>query len=819
MTLVFPRDCWPLVISLTTLLLSERVNAQPANEAVNSGSSKALAWILLSFQTGTLVLQPVVWAIEVLYVHGSVSTSRLPPFRSRPVRRGLIALIPLCWSFNFAAFLAKVLIDPMHTIPTCQNLSIDQDAAGIGARVALYLSGGLSTFMAGLGHFHSEPSGVLEFGLILWLSLFTALVNLVKSHLIASDPVNILLETAMLDAYISALSMTLAMKECVAEKWRVICTLLVQGSGIVTETVVISKIAQGQSIQRPGSDYAECRCFEMIWWGQINTCRGASPGFWLYLSLRTLSWFQEAWLALCHSGHYSQAKSARNDSNATQNTYNDVSPCVYDSVPATAFSHYIVPVFSFIGTCLSIEVFIRAHRQQDDAPLKSWGQTAQFIAALWTIYRWIQQIYQMFTIKRVINRRAVLDRCCTGSRVPVLGSTDALDPHLSIRKQILAQLRRLIRNHPFGNLPPRRRSDHARFCDFQEGWSKIELDFRQWPYATNDDKGLLLLDGARRGDITLVSDLLKEAAPVNFIDPGGCTPLWLAVHMDHFSIVSLLLEHGADPNVSDETRTTPLHIASERGHEEVAKRLIRKGANPCLTDLEGQTALHAAARHGQPKMVNLLILSGVDANIQDNKGRTGLHLLLRHGHDHMVDFFAGKCDPNVINRKGKTPLYLAARYERVDATRALLKYHPNSEISDIARGWTPLHVCARYDRPEVARLLLEYGCDSNVIAKEEKRTALHMAVNYGREKVVDHLLHYGAGLDAVDYKNRTALFFGAKDDRDATRKLLHKGARPDLGQTSMLHDLLVQYGATDNEAKHLISTADNKEILDVLQRT
>jgi ankyrin repeat protein len=86
-------------------------------------------------------------------------------------------------------------------------------------------------------------------------------------------------------------------------------------------------------------------------------------------------------------------------------------------------------------------------------------------------------------------------------------------------------------------------------------------------------------------------------------------------------------------------------------------------------------------------------------------------------------------------------------------------------------------------------------------------------VNYGREKVVDPLLDANCNLDVVDDKDRTALYFAAKDDRVCTRKLLKKGADTAKGDISMLRDLLVKYGKTNEEAEKMIRSKQNTEIL------
>jgi ankyrin repeat protein len=780
-------------------------------------SKKSLSQALIAFQVVTILAQVVLWAYEALYTSILTRSNRVLPVLSKSTRRGCVAIVPIFCILDFALYAIQILVEAYNASSSCY-LSVDNDATGIGIRAALYAFGGLSGIIAIMGHFHAEKSGALELGVILWFSVLVNIVNLVKSYFTASSPVTILLETVMLDAYISALSITLAMKECLAQKWRVISTVILQALGIILEAAAIGTISSLQSSQSPSPNHSECACFEMVWWGHISTCTGASPIFWLYFCIRTAAWLHEAWLAFCNMGQYSRAKKASSDDGKRgQNGDDNIPACVYDSIPATAFSSYILSLIDFLSASVSIEVSLKVYHRQDNALLRTWGQTAQLMAALWSVYCWTEQARRMFTVKSIERRRAILARCCIGSRIPALGSIESIDPKNPVWKAAVLWLSRAIHNHPFGTLPPRRLSDHARFCDTSIGWQKIELDFRQWPTASENDKGELLLAGAKQGDKTLVSSLLVESAPINTVDTDGYTALRLSINMDHFSITNMLLAAGADSNIPDLTKKTPLHVVSERGNEEAANMLLDNGAQLNLANIDGLTSLHYAARRGQAKLVNLLLLKGADPDAKDFKGRSALNLLLRHGHEGMVDFLASKANPNLFNGKGKTPLYIAARYEREDGAAALLKHGADPNITDFSRGYTPLHICARYSRPGVAELLLKSGCDSSVVAKHELRTALHLAATFGREKVVDHLIRFGTDLDAIDHHNRTALFYAAKDDRDATRKLLRKGAKVRIGESWMLQNLLTKYGISDEDAGRLIAEESNDRILEILE--
>lgn len=302
------------------------------------------------------------------------------------------------------------------------------------------------------------------------------------------------------------------------------------------------------------------------------------------------------------------------------------------------------------------------------------------------------------------------------------------------------------------------------------------LDHRQWRNESTDENGQMLLEGAKQGDLTRVSDLIQEEAPVDYADDEGRTALHVAADNNHFRIVSKLLESGAATNHQESTRMeTPLHIACRTGNEEIVADLLAHGASPNVPDaVDGWTPLHVATRHGNADIWKILIrhpINRANPNAQAKKGKTALHLLLRHGQAGVEDL-AGTSNPDAVDGKGKTALFLAARYEYLRGAMALLKKNANPNITTTVLNYTPLHACARWDRPGIAKLLLEHGCNTEIKEKREGRTALHLAANYGREEVVDHLLRAGVDLNAFDFHERTPLYYAAKDDRECTRKLL-----------------------------------------------
>ena len=104
---------------------------------------------------------------------------------------------------------------------------------------------------------------------------------------------------------------------------------------------------------------------------------------------------------------------------------------------------------------------------------------------------------------------------------------------------------------------------------------------------------------------------------------------------------------------------------------------------------------------------------------------------------------------------GNTPLHNAAYKGDVAEITALLE-KPDVKIDAVEkRGLTPLMLAAGHGHADAVKLLLEKGADPKLKSKDGA-TALHKASEAGNLTVVELLLKAGADPGAVDSKGRTA---------------------------------------------------------------
>ena len=114
----------------------------------------------------------------------------------------------------------------------------------------------------------------------------------------------------------------------------------------------------------------------------------------------------------------------------------------------------------------------------------------------------------------------------------------------------------------------------------------------------------------------------------------------------------------------------------------------------------GQTLLHVAYTRKNMKYIRVLTQqSTCNLNIQDDNEDTALHIAScsewNSAEKVQCILDSGRCDPNITNKHGHTPLHLATVNSQFDSIKTILnstKCNPNIQDDD---GDTALHKAAR----------------------------------------------------------------------------------------------------------------------------
>jgi ankyrin repeat protein len=280
-------------------------------------------------------------------------------------------------------------------------------------------------------------------------------------------------------------------------------------------------------------------------------------------------------------------------------------------------------------------------------------------------------------------------------------------------------------------------------------------------------------------------------------------PLYLACSFGREAIVKVLIDHGASHHQLRDKSVGCLQAAASRGFAGVAKLLVAKDHSllearlPC-------SALYSASSYGSHKVVEALLELGADPD-PGQSGTGGPDDLDSNWNPLVIACYSSyakvvelllryKANPNCIGPHGvDTPLWYAAVYDPdPECVRMLLEHgaDPNHELLS-----PPLIIeleSSRNDENailEVCRVLRTVGEQPIDVQAAEPlgRTALMRTAYRGRMDLLRWLLDNGADVNALDSYEECALHFAAEAGQvEAARELVRRGARLDIGRSSVL---------------------------------
>ncbi|GFO06809.1 ankyrin repeat-containing domain [Plakobranchus ocellatus] len=176
------------------------------------------------------------------------------------------------------------------------------------------------------------------------------------------------------------------------------------------------------------------------------------------------------------------------------------------------------------------------------------------------------------------------------------------------------------------------------------------------------------------------------ASQYNQFSRYGMTPLMLAAEKCNAKSVKILLKLGADPKMANLTGDTALHWATDT---EMTCLLIQAGADLEARGRFGRTPLLKAACTGNTDVINELKKYGAVMTAVDDEGNSALHMMVGRIDESVEEtfrIFAFQC--NQSNKKGMTPLMLAAKKCHTKAVRILLKLGADPHIVNY-KSWQP----------------------------------------------------------------------------------------------------------------------------------
>jgi ankyrin repeat protein len=297
------------------------------------------------------------------------------------------------------------------------------------------------------------------------------------------------------------------------------------------------------------------------------------------------------------------------------------------------------------------------------------------------------------------------------------------------------------------------------------------------------------------------TDLVDKTVASGKYDINACyngltTPLQLAISLRKTKMVKHLLEPpmNADPTKRDAFGKSALLLAVsmyEMKEEIIDLLLEHDKVNVDDVDEDGETALHLAVWNSNVDVFQKLLEKGANPNIFDKKGWSPLHVAAgeKNGNE-IMDLLLAHSKVNVddVDGKGQTALHIAAYESNVNVVKSLINKGANLNAVDKS-GDSPLHVAAkeRHGIP-IIDLLLEAqkvkGMGDINDRNKQGRTALHYAAAYSNEITAEHLIKKGSNVNCRTNIGDTPLHYAVlgADDMKIIDLLLQKINEADIQQ-------------------------------------
>ncbi len=314
-------------------------------------------------------------------------------------------------------------------------------------------------------------------------------------------------------------------------------------------------------------------------------------------------------------------------------------------------------------------------------------------------------------------------------------------------------------------------------------------------------------------DFAMVQAIIESGTDPNIKDEDGCTALHVAsTYCDAF-IVHLLIDNNFDINAQNNDGKTPLMVCYDEDlfHNEVASILLKFGADTEIRDNTSYTALFYAVNGCNDDFIRLLYDNGADFNAKDSEGKTALiHLVDQNytiqPYDDMV--IRGGTNVHETCNKGWTALHYIFYHNSFYNIESLIKHGAMFKDNESDLDFILCFAIYTNDEQRVKNILSTH---STILQKGMGRVALALAIQCENRKIFECILEHNPSIDYCN-EHYTSAFnvAAAKNDIDAMRLLLKKGANPNGDNASSSHPL--KHVESVEAAKLLIESGSRCDI-------
>ena len=198
-----------------------------------------------------------------------------------------------------------------------------------------------------------------------------------------------------------------------------------------------------------------------------------------------------------------------------------------------------------------------------------------------------------------------------------------------------------------------------------------------------------------------------------------------------------------------------------------------------------------------------------EAELYDHTGNSVIHKAASLGHAEVLMLLLERtgATPDLVNSSLATPLHLACKNAREDATKFLIGCGVDANVQD-EHGQVPLLICCIHGHFELARIIIEASGSGHLpealevdLKDHRGLSPLNCAAIKGDFDMAKLLILNGnAAVDGASPKGRTPLLYAARGGyADVVRFLMARGASPlrqDNAGGTVLHHA-IEKGHTD----------------------
>ncbi|XP_057337474.1 ankyrin-1-like [Microplitis mediator] len=278
----------------------------------------------------------------------------------------------------------------------------------------------------------------------------------------------------------------------------------------------------------------------------------------------------------------------------------------------------------------------------------------------------------------------------------------------------------------------------------------------------NDLYKLPLDIAIENGYLDIVRMFLSKEIDINYHLQEKQSLLYTAVEANKLEIVEIICQHGANIEYrctfGINEGMTPFMLACKLGLIEILFFLKRNQANIHAKDANQINALYHAVEANHLTIALQLINWGADINVTNisatARGYTPLHVACRNGFTDMANLLLDRrANFNAVAQFGKTPLYLAIKYQYQCIVDTLLGHGADFEAAcgtSHEYEYTPLQLACKTGNINIVTLLVNAGADINKKTESDKLTALSVAIFHNNPLIAELLLTQGAHVDKED---------------------------------------------------------------------